>query len=312
MVNNLPGVVSTIRGFEFAPGCGRLTTGVLDTPVERSEPTSVPITFDESQTNNDCSVTYYVELPDGTRVPYTQLIGTSTPPTAEELAMIREVFVKAALADYTDFLNGVPPRVAGSGLNEAGVVAGVFARTCLENWSLGGSVALVVGEPRPACYTATEGVIDRSLPQFGGADWIVGEGTPESGFNVQELLYTELGEYQVRLAYESDNPPEMITLLTDAYSFSGTVADVETTRVSFVINLAEDRTLEDANGLTTPTRIIKQLRNGDWRGVDNVDMGVDGGVSYTTPRQVLHARKAIHGLGNTGRWINPSGVLNSC
>ena len=101
-----------------------------------------------------------------------------------------------------------------------------------------------------------------------------------SGHEIQELLNDR--------AYAE---AQATTPVMNAYSFTGTFED-GSTKVSFVIDIRHDRVagaLYDRGKPTavtgrfiTPTRLVKQLNSGDWRGVDHGAGSPDGTVSYST------------------------------
>ena len=251
ITNNLPGVPSTLTEFTFTDGCGEPVGGEPTDVLVTSDQTSVTITFSESQSNHDCTVAYSVVLPDGSSQTYTQEIG-GTP--EERLARAKAVFIDGSLTNYTDYLAGRVSRPDGGNVDP-----GNFVMNAVE------------GEVADA---ATEDDVSAAY----------------SGQQVQDLL-NRLASVEDALPGE---PTTGLTSIMNAYSFSGTVTttvgNVMSTQISFVIDLGDDNVAAVAalgfgaenqgNGrLATTTRLIKELSNGDWRGVDNGD-GADGDVSY--------------------------------
>ena len=113
VVNNLTNVASTITNFVFTDTCGERTSAPVDTPtVREGGVTDITIQFTQSQTPNACSVTYRVDLPDGSFREYTQVITRGEPPTATE-------FLDASMVNYNDYLASFVARPDG-GTVEAG------------------------------------------------------------------------------------------------------------------------------------------------------------------------------------------------
>ena len=127
VANNLPGVASTITNFVFTDTCGGRTSEPVDTPTNpEGGVTDITIKFTESQTPNACSVTYRVDLPDGSYREYTQVITRGEPPTPVE-------FLDMSMANYNNYLAKFVARPDG-GAVEAGDsvnadVAAFFAGT---------------------------------------------------------------------------------------------------------------------------------------------------------------------------------------
>ena len=243
ITNNLPGVTPTVTASYSAVNVGEPTSGcgapTSDSPVVDGN--QVTVTFSESQADNDCTVTFTVTLPDGSSYSYDQVVGTSGTP-AEQLARAKASYINGSVDAYTAYLkannNGAVP-VSSDGINEMpGLVAGVFVKKIL------GDVVkdAATRDDVPSAFLAEEvqSLLDRTVSGPSGAD------------------------------FES-------SALTNVYSFSGTVRDVMSTQVSFVINLSNDN-VTVGGVLTTETRLVKQLRNGNWRSVVNNDM--DGSVWY--------------------------------
>ena len=232
ITNNLPGVDTVITAGFTAIDLEEPTAGCSVAPGDPVvDGNQVTVTFSESQADNDCTVTFTVTLPDGSSYSYDQVVGTSGTP-AEQLARAQANFIRISLENYTDYL---PEKVIRP---DGGLVApGNFAVAAVE-----ARVAMAMTRDEvPAALTGQEvqdQLVDTGAATGSSADDQTGVGTTT-------------------------------TPLTSAYSFSGMVTDVESTQISFVIDLGDAP-------LTTTTRLVKQLRDGNWRGVDN-SVGADGG-----------------------------------
>ena len=159
---------------------------------------------------------------------------------AAALAMAREEYVVSSSGNYGEYLSGLNGPVSA------------------------GSVVLSPGIAVKDALTVA--AADLTLEQLRAV-----EGGALSGQAVQDLLNKNAIEALIK-ASGGLTP----TLLMSAYSFSGNVTDMDTTQISFVIDLEKDAI---ANGsLSTAARLVKQLKSGDWRGVVNDDMA--GSVSY--------------------------------
>ena len=90
-------------------------------------------------------------------------------------------------------------------------------------------------------------------------------------------------------------------VLTDAYSFSGSLDNLGVTEARFVIDLGSSQ-------LKTSARLAKQIRMGveQWRGVDN---GSGGSVSYSTNRYLLGAPPCLPANAESGWLGTDKGLL---
>ena len=240
VINNLPGVLSSITT-EFT-ACDAGTSVVTDNDDGSR---TITTTFEGSQTDNGCTIIYTVTLPDGSTYTYEQVIGTPGA-LSEQLARAQARYVSGGLAAYGVYLNEGGPgeaRVRAPAVGDI-VSPGIAVRDAL--------TAAAAGQ-----------TLEQLRAVAGGA---------LTGAGVQSLLNAN-----AVMALTDLDPLSSVQLTMNAYSFSGTVTDVVTTQVSFVINLAND-SMAGSGGLTTSTRLVKQLKSGDWRGVVNSD--ADGTVSY--------------------------------
>ena len=137
-----------------------------------------------------------------------------------------------------NYTNYVSDFVSASGIMDPpGVVAGDFVDTVIMNNA--------VQERGRASFTAVE------VQTFVEAEAI-------AGIRAEDM--TGIGISSPRV-------------LTNVLSFAATVADATSTLISFVIDVRDG----DGAGLATATRLVKQLSDANWRGVNN---GAGGSVSH--------------------------------
>ena len=158
--------------------------------------------------------------------------------------------------------------------------------------------------------TSTEGIVGE----------IVGEEEVDAGFFLAELLSRSTGAavivgqeviqaelnaavgVLINLPESGFSSSTQKVLITDAYTFSGSLDNLGVTEASFVIDLGSRQ-------LTSPTRLAKQIRTGveleQWRGVDN---GSGGSVSYSTNRYLLGAPSCLPANAELG-WNTDNGLL---
>ncbi len=134
--------------------------------------------------------------------------------------------------------------------------------------------------------TSTEGIVGEEVDAGFFLAELLSRSTGAAVIVGQEVIQGELNDAVGRLI----NLPESgfsstqnKVLITDAYTFSGSLDNLGVTEASFVIDLGDRQ-------LTSPTRLAKQIRTGgeyeQWRGVDN---GSGGSVSYSTVVNLLGA-----------------------
>ena len=85
---------------------------------------------------------------------------------------------------------------------------------------------------------------------------------------------------QALLTQKARSESGLVALVTSAYSFSGTAVDTASNEEYIVINLSRDKIANPnggLRGLVVPTRLVKRLKSGEWKGFDH---GSAGTVSY--------------------------------
>ncbi len=183
-----------------------------------------------------------------------------------ELSIKRDTFIGSSLINYKEYLN--------RGSSENGIDIPFITAPGLMSGPDDSHVA-----PGQLVREVVTDEVNTIIARFGFLPRHLGEAF--TGPHVQELLNNRA----VREALVS-------VAVMNAYSFSGVAVDAASKQEHFVINLARDHVAalsRDAAGilnmpgaLVVPTRLIKRLMNGEWKGFDH---GPGGTVSYS---QMVH------------------------
>ena len=194
-------------------------------------------------------------------------VGDSEPSWSKSYLVVSKTAVADGMAVYRDLLNTVitsTEGIVGEIVGEEEVDAGFFLAELLSRST---GAAVIVGQE------AIQGELNDEVGRL--------INLPESGFSSTQNK----------------------VLITDAYTFSGSLDNLGVTEASFVIDLGSSQ-------LMSPTRLAKQIRTGveQWRGVDN---GSGGSVSYSANRYLLGAPPCLPANAKSG-WLdtdNGNGLL---